>query len=253
MRILITGHKGFIGQNMVKALSDHDLDLCDWGDKYSLTGVDRVIHLGAISDTRCQDWEALQKQNVRYSIDLMDECQDRRIPIQISSSASVYGPNNTTFRETDDIYPANLYAKSKAAIETYFEMIYPVSPIQIFRYFNVYGPCEDHKGEQASPFHKFHEQAKTGTIKLFEGSDKFRRDFIHVDEVINIHKAFFDIDESGIWNIGTGETLSFNDVASLVGAEFSAKIEYIPMPEQLQAAYQKFTRADITKLRKTLG
>jgi ADP-L-glycero-D-manno-heptose 6-epimerase len=183
----------------------------------------------------------------------MDECQDRRIPIQISSSASVYGPNNTTFRETDDIYPVNLYAKSKAAIETYFEMIYPVSPIQIFRYFNVYGPCEDHKGEQASPFHKFHEQAKTGTIKLFVGSDKFRRDFIHVDEVINIHKAFFDIDESGIWNIGTGETLSFNDVASLVGAEFSAKIEYIPMPEQLQAAYQKFTRADITKLRSTLG
>ena len=252
MRILITGHKGFIGQNMVKALSDHDLDLCDWGDKYSLTDVDRVIHLGAISDTRCQDWDALHKQNVRYSIDLMDECQDRRIPIQISSSASVYGLNNTTFRETDTVAPANLYAESKVLVENHLHQMNPVSPVQLFRYFNVYGPYESHKGDQASPFHKFNEQAKTGTVKIFDGSDEFRRDFIHVDKVIQTHKAFFDVDESGIWNVGTGKTLSFKDVASLMSAKYSANIEYIKMPEGLQAAYQKFTCANTTKLERSL-
>ena len=209
MRILVTGHRGFIGQNMVKALSDHELALCEWGDQYSLHGVDRVIHLGAISDTRCQDWSALLEQNVNFSIALIDQCQQHGIPIQIASSASVYGPNNTTFCEDDPVAPANLYARSKAMVESYCREMKPTSPVHVFRYFNVYGPHEDHKGDQASPFHKFREQAKTGTIRIFEGSSGFKRDFIHVDRVIDVHKKFFKVDESGIWNVGTGETLSF--------------------------------------------
>ncbi len=140
MRILITGYKGFIGQNMVKAFADHELSVCEWGDEYSLYGIDRVIHLGAISDTRCNDWVALRKQNVSFTINLMERCQFYKVPLQIASSASVYGPNNTTFRETDPVNPANLYAESKALIEQYFHTMKPVSPIQIFRYFNVYGP-----------------------------------------------------------------------------------------------------------------
>lgn len=246
MRILITGHKGFIGQNMVKALAGHDLDLCEWGDKYSLYGIDRVIHLGAISDTRCDDWVALRKQNVGFTITLMERCQKYGIPIQIASSASVYGPNNTTFKETDPVNPANLYAESKALIEQYFQTMKPGAPIQIFRYFNVYGPHEDHKGDQASPFHKFREQAKTGTIKIFEGSEHFKRDFVHVDQVIQTHQAFFKINESGIWNVGTGKTMSFADVARLAADEFSAKIKTIPMP--ILNGYQKYTCADMTKL-----
>lgn len=252
MRILITGYKGFIGQNMVKALSEHELDLCEWGDEYSLYGIDQVIHLGAISDTRCDDWVALRKQNVGYSITLMERCQKYGIPIQIASSASVYGPHNTTFRESDPVAPANLYAESKALVESYFQNMRPDSPVQIFRYFNVYGPHEDHKGDQASPFHKFREQAKTGVIQLFEGSDQFRRDFIHVDEVINVHKKFFNIKESGIWNVGTGKTMSFEEVAHLASAEIPAKIQYIPMPKELQSAYQKYTQADLTKIKATL-
>jgi ADP-L-glycero-D-manno-heptose 6-epimerase len=246
MRILITGYKGFIGQNMVKAMADHDLDLCEWGDEYSLYGIDRVIHLGAISDTRCQDWVALRKQNVGFTITLMERCQKYGIPIQMASSASVYGPNNTTFREDDPVAPANLYAESKALIEEYFHTMRPVSPIQIFRYFNVYGPHEDHKGDQASPFHKFREQAKTGTIKIFEGSENFKRDFIHVDEVIKVHRNLLSFLGSGIWNVGTGKTMSFLDVAHLAASEFSAKIETIPMP--ILGGYQMYTCADMTKL-----
>jgi len=247
MRILITGHKGFIGQNMVNALADHELSLCEWGDDCSLFGVDQVIHLGAISDTRCQDWKALCKQNVAYTITLMERCQQQGIPIQIASSASVYGPDNTTFTESDPVAPANLYAKSKALVEQYFHTMKPKSPIQIFRYFNVYGPHEDHKGDQASPFHKFKEQAKTGAVQLFEGSDKFCRDFIHVNDVIKVHKKFFNVSESGIWNVGTGKTLSFEEVAKLsMGKEF-AKINYIPMPAEL-CGYQKYTKANCTKI-----
>lgn len=250
MRILITGHKGFIGQNMVKALAGHDLDLCDWGDNYSLYGIDQVIHLGAISDTRCQDWIALRKQNINYTVTLMERCQKWGIPIQIASSASVYGPNNTTFNEDDPVDPANMYATSKALVENYFKTMNPVSPIQIFRYFNVYGPHEDHKGDQASPFHKFREQAKTGVVRIFEGSEDFKRDFIHVDQVIEVHKKFFKISESGIWNVGTGQTMSFADVARLASEEFSAKIETIPMP--ILTGYQKYTCADMRKLKSTL-
>lgn len=246
MRILITGYKGFIGQNMVKAFADHELSVCEWGDEYSLYGIDRVIHLGAISDTRCNDWVALRKQNVSFTINLMERCQFYKVPLQIASSASVYGPNNTTFRETDPVNPANLYAESKALIEQYFHTMKPVSPIQIFRYFNVYGPHEDHKGDQASPFHKFREQAKTGTIKIFEGSENFRRDFIHVDEVIKVHRKLLIFLGSGIWNVGTGKTMSFADVARLAAEEFSAKIETIPMP--ILNGYQKYTCADMTKL-----
>jgi ADP-L-glycero-D-manno-heptose 6-epimerase len=246
MRILITGHKGFIGQNMVKAFSDHELSLCEWGDNYSLYGIDQVIHLGAISDTRCTDWDALRRQNVEFSLTLIERCQQKRIPIQVASSAAVYGANNTTFCETDKTAPGNMYALSKEMVEQYLGKITPVAPVQIFRYFNVYGPHEDHKGEQASPFHKFREQAKTGTIKIFEGSENFKRDFIHVGRVIEIHKKFFEIDKSGIWNVGTGRTMSFLDVAKLARAEFGAEIETIPMPDL--PGYQKFTQANVLKL-----
>jgi ADP-L-glycero-D-manno-heptose 6-epimerase len=202
--------------------------------------------LGAISDTRCTDWDALRRQNVEFSLTLIERCQQKRIPIQVASSAAVYGANNTTFRETDKTAPDNLYALSKEIIEQHLERINPVAPVQMFRYFNVYGPHEDHKGDQASPFHKFREQAKTGTIKIFEGSENFKRDFIHVGRVIEIHKKFFDIDKSGIWNVGTGRTMSFLDVAKLACAEFDAEIETIPMPDL--PGYQKFTQANVLKL-----
>lgn len=249
MRILITGYKGFIGQNMVKALSHHDLSLYEWGDEtYQLDGIEHVIHLGAISDTRCRDWNALKRQNVDFTIDLMERCQALEIPLQISSSASVYGLKNTTFKETDIPDPANMYAQSKSMIEDYFSQMQPTSPIQLFRYFNVYGPHEDHKGDQASPFHKFKLQSVEGCIRLFEGSDNFKRDFVPVETVIDTHKDFFNIRESGIWNIGSGVARSFLSVAEEIGGP----IEFIPMPEDLRSSYQGFTKANLDKLIETI-
>jgi ADP-L-glycero-D-manno-heptose 6-epimerase len=123
--------------------------------------------------------------------------------------------------------------------------------VQGFRYFNVYGPYEDHKGDQASPYHKFTKQAKeTGVIKIFEGSENFKRDFVSVETVVDVHRRFFTVHESGVWNIGTGIAKSFKEVAEEIARQYNAKIEYIPIPENIAKQYQKYTQADLTKLRK---
>lgn len=251
MRILITGYNGFIGQNMVNHFSaDHDLVLYEWGEQHpSLDGVDRVIHLGAISSTTYMDEQAIKAQNYDYSVRLISECVERQIPIQIASSASVYGTKNTTFRETDSVDPQNLYAKSKAAVEAFCGGLKTGSPVQLFRYFNVYGPHEGHKGDQASPQHKFNQQSQSlGYIRLFKGSMGFYRDFVPVERVIEVHEAFFEVDDSGIWNLGTGIPQSFLDVALSINSH----IKWIEMPDELKAGYQRYTCADTTKLDKYL-
>jgi ADP-L-glycero-D-manno-heptose 6-epimerase len=123
--------------------------------------------------------------------------------------------------------------------------------VQGFRYFNVYGPNEDHKGDQASPYHKFEKQAKElGIIKLFENSNNYYRDFVHVDNLIDVHKKFLNVKESGIWNIGTGKPKSFQQVAEEIAEKYKAKIEYIPMPDTVKNQYQTYTCANLDKLRK---
>jgi ADP-L-glycero-D-manno-heptose 6-epimerase len=251
MRILITGHKGFIGQNMVTCLGkEHDLVLYEWGEEHpSLDGVDQTIHLGAISSTTCTDEQALKTQNYDYSVWLISECVQRSIPIQVASSASVYGTKNVTFKETDEVDPQTLYAKSKAAIETFCSGLQASSPVQLFRYFNVYGPHEDHKGNQASPQHKFQEQVnELGYVKLFKGSENFYRDFVPVEYVIDVHKKFFAVEDSGVWNVGTGKPQSFFEVALSI----TDNIEWVDMPESLRLSYQKYTKANLEKLNQTL-
>lgn len=244
MAVLITGHKGFIGQNMMAALPD--AVGYEWGDgPLSLKGIDRVIHLGAISSTACTDQAQLQKQNVDFSIDLLDRCALRRIPVQFASSAAVYGPAATTFRESDPVAPRNLYAKSKRAVEEYILSRDWPMPVQAFRYFNVYGPHEDHK-DQPSPYSLFRRQAAdTGKIVVFAGSESICRDFVPVERVVEVHKRFFDLTVSGVYNIGTGKAVSFMDVARTVALETDAEIVTVPMP--YLPDYQRFTQADMTK------
>jgi len=223
MKILITGHQGFIGQNMMEALSsEHEVDGLEWNDTLpNLLGYDWVIHLGAITSTTEHDVEKVKENSLKF--------------------------------------PKSPYAWSKYLFDRFFEKFaeqgrWNKIKVQGFRYFNVYGPYEDHKGEQASPFHKFTTQAKeTGVIKLFEGSDRFFRDFIHVNEVVDIHKKFLKINKSGIFNVGTGKPRSFEDVAKEIAAEFNATIQYIPMPDNLKNQYQEFTCADLTHLEDTLN
>ena len=257
MKILITGDKGFIGGNAVKALSsEHNVICWDWSTNDILPNLDDsfdwVIHFGAISSTTETDVEKILKQNLDFSIWLVNTCNFHGINFQYSSSASVYGLG-TNFAENAPVDPRTPYAWSKYLFERYVQTNYWKIRTQGFRYFNVYGPGEDHKGNQASPYHQFTEQAiKTSRIKVFENSNNYLRDFVHVDQVIETHRKFFDVADSGIWNVGTGKVTSFMDVATEIGILYPSTIETIPMPEQLKSSYQKYTCADLTQMTTTL-
>ena len=247
MNILVTGYKGFIGQNLVEGLeNDHELSLFEWGDQLpEISQFDWVIHCGAISSTTEKDIDKVMTQNYDFSVELYNLCKNNAVNFQFSSSASVYGLNSE-FTEVSPVDPRTPYAWSKYLTERYILNHLPKDSVaQCFRYFNVYGPGESHKGEQASPFTKFEKQAKElGYVKVFENSNVYLRDFIHVDQIVDIHKKFFSVQESGVWNAGTGKTMSFQEVAE----QLNVPIKTIPMPENLKESYQTYTCADVTKL-----
>ena len=249
MKILLTGHKGFIGSNFLKYLNDYSFDTYEWGDEIpKISNYDWVFHIGAISSTTETDVEKVMRQNYDFTCWLIDECIRHDVNLQYSSSASVYGLK-TEFTESSPVDPRTPYAWSKYMTEKYCENRKHRNIIQGFRYFNVYGPGEEHKGGQASPYCQFERQAKeNGVVRVFEGSENFKRDFIQVNEVIETHLRFLRVRESGVWNVGTGKTTSFLDVAK----SFGVPIETIPMPENLKHSYQKYTCADLTKLDTTL-
>lgn len=255
MRILLTGHKGFIGSNMLKMLDGHEVNTFEWGESLpNVEGHDWVIHIGANSSTMFRHVELIMLQNYDFSIWLLSECYKHKVNFQYSSSASVYGMN-TEFSETSRVDPRSPYAWTKYLFEHYVETNYlkqnPTIKIQGFRYFNVYGPGEDHKEDQASPYHKFRKQYReTGKIKVFKNSDRYLRDFVPVEEVCKTHIDFFNVQESGIWNVGTGKPKSFLDVALSI-APLEA-IEFIDMPEILKSSYQEYTCADMTKTHNSL-
>lgn len=255
MKILVTGHLGFIGQNMVPFMKNegHSVFTHDWKESPyvpDVKGLDWVIHLGAISSTTDTDFRKVLDQNYDFSVDLFNRCAEHSVNLQWASSASVYGPYATHFAETYPPNPKSPYAWSKYLFERYVEKNRKYITVQGFRYFNVYGPHEDHKGDQASPQHKFALQAKEkGKILIFDGSDGFKRDFVPVQRVLEVHKSFLSIPKSGVWNVGTGKATSFQEVAE----SFSVPIGYIPMPSNISKHYQKYTCADLTKLNKDLA
>ena len=260
MKILITGNKGFIGSHFEtfwRSTKIHDVVTYDWQENTlpRVEGIDWVIHLGAISSTTERDVAKVIKQNVDFSVWLYEECRKYDVDMQWASSASVYG-SGTEFKESAPVDPRSPYAWSKYLFEHYVEKNPTHRKCQGFRYFNVYGPDgEEHKGSQASPFSQFKQQAaSTGIIKVFEGSDTMRRDFVHVSELIKVQFQFMnqDVNENGVWNIGTGATMSFMDVATMYANQYGALIQEIPMPDNLKQSYQYYTCADLTKLRQTI-
>lgn len=264
MKVLVTGSKGFIGQNMCKALKSNniDFDAFDILDGYTrpknlnITDYNWVIHLGAISSTTETDIKKIMDLNVSWSIELFEECKKYNTNLQWASSASVYGKRNISsglFKESDICKPENYYAMSKYLIEKYIEKSNYNTTVQGFRYFNVYGDYEDHKGSQASPVHQFTKQAKeTGIIKIFENSDKCLRDFVPVHLVVDTHIKMLRIKQSGVYNIGTGTTKSFLQIAEEVAKKYNAIIQEIPFPESLKTQYQYYTCSDNTKINNTL-
>jgi ADP-L-glycero-D-manno-heptose 6-epimerase len=226
----------------------------DWGDEFpDVSGYDWVIHLGAISSTTESDVEKVMRQNYDFSVALFEECVFYGVNMQYASSAQYYGLGKN-FSENAPPDPRSPYAWSKYLFERYVKQNQPNDIIvQGFRYFNVYGPGEGHKGDQSSPFTKFRKQKEElGYITVFEPAGKYKRDFIHVDDVVNYHLKFLKVKESGVWNIGTGQAKSFLEIAQSVGGE-SVEIREIPVPDHIRPFYQEWTCADMTKTKETLS
>lgn len=257
MNILITGHQGFVGKNMMGYLKSrgHHVEGFEYVPNVvpDVSRYDWVIHLGAITSTTERDVEKVLDQNLEFSVRLLTICDMQGVNLQYASSASVYGPNRD-FREDAPALPQSPYAWSKYLFDRFVNQGGFNILVQGFRYFNVYGDFEDHKGDQSSPVTKFRKQAReTGKIRLFEKSENYLRDFVCVEDICKLHEKFFDVDESGIWNVGTGTPRSFRDIADAVCQKEKAEIIEIPIPDTLKGQYQEYTCADLTKLNKTVN
>ena len=292
--IIVTGGAGFVGSNLVMALNQRgrsdilvvddlkdgtkfknlvDAEIADFKDKdvflqqllapqHSFGPVEAVFHNGACSDTTEWDGRYMMSVNYEYSKALLDYCQTRGIPFLYASSAAVYGGGTVFKEERGNETPLNVYGYSKFLFDQYVRRRMQTglkSQVAGFRYFNVYGPREQHKGKMASTAFHFNNQIlETGKCKLFQGSDGYgdgeqRRDFIHVDDVCAVNLWFWEHPKcSGIFNLGTGRAQPFNDVAkAVIKYHGKGKIEYIPFPDVLKGRYQSFTEADLTALRAT--
>lgn len=255
MKILVTGSEGFIGKNLVQFLKNNNQEVTgiDIDDDFpDLSEFTDLIHLGAITSTTYRDVDKILKNNLDYSIKLLDLCEEHGVNFQYASSASVYG-SLTSFSEDGEVSPQSPYAWSKYLFDRYVkENLYNYSiTVQGFRYFNVYGPHEEHKRYQASPYTKFSTQAKQfRKIQIFYNSESYLRDFVAVEDVCKVHLQMLNVMESGIYNVGTGKAVSFRQVADAIAEKYNATIECVQMPDNLIGQYQEYTCADISKLKK---
>lgn len=242
--IVVTGASGFIGKRLMNTAQGPILGLdiltCEAIFDLDWSTIKRVYHLGAISSTTETDIGKIYKYNIDYTLRVFAKCIEHQVPISYASSASVYG--NWSIAGYN---PLNYYALSKATIDMWVEdNKHKFSNIRGYRFFNVYGEGEEHKGNQASPVHTFIKQAtETGIIKIFDEEGDGERDFIYVGDVVN--RMLADVRPSGIYDLGTGYTYKFSDVANLIADKFDAKIEVIPFPTHLKGKYQHYTRSKI--------
>ncbi len=218
--------------------------------------IETIFHLGACSNTMENNKNYLMENNYLYSKKILNFCLENKIRLIYASSASVYGYGQDGFEEKRYCeHPLNNYALSKILFDNYVRKIKNLgSQIVGIRYFNVYGPQENHKGKMASAIYHFHNQnLSEKKIELFEGSEDFSRDFIHVDDAVKVNLFFFENSIiNGIFNCGTGKAESFSKIANIMSGLYGeeTKIEFVHFPEDLKGKYQKFTKADLTKLRK---
>ena len=313
-RIVVTGAAGFIGSNIIAGLNARgltdiiavddltqgdkfrnlaDLQIADYVDAATFYDefaaghygqVEAVFHEGACSDTMESDGKYMMANNYTLSWHLFQACQKRGARLLYASSAATYG-GSSTFREDPAFEaPLNVYGYSKLLFDqrmrrecgANFERTKAGRTHQVvgFRYFNVYGPREQHKGRMASvAFHQYHQFQAEGRVKLFGEYGGYAaggqmRDFVFIDDVVAVNLWFFDNPaQVGIFNLGSGRAQPFNDVASSVVnalralrgdaalplADIAAQglVEYVPFPDALRGKYQCYTQADLTALRAT--
>ena len=251
--ILVTGHKGFIGGHLCAALRERGATVLGVDKEHDSVKALRseeftaVFHMGAISDTTCNDRSLLVKTNVHLTHELAFWCRKRGIPFIYASSASVYGNQTRGL-----LQPLNLYAQSKARADVEMEM--PDRKYGLWygcRFFNVYGPGEAHKGAQASMVHQIIQTIRDGERpRLFEPGAK--RDFVHVDDVVKVMLWLWqNRPATGFYDIGTGRSETFEAVVDTIEKVMGVYNGYteIPMPESLRHKYQFNTKADLSRLR----
>lgn len=312
MTIIVTGAAGFIGANIVKALNERgetdivavdnltradkfrnlvDCEISDYLDKTDFVArfqrrefgrVRAIFHEGACSDTMETDGRYMMENNFRYTRALFEACQAQTVPFLYASSAATYGASETFVETREYEKPLNVYGYSKFLFDQIVRRAMRDAggklPSQVagFRYFNVYGAREAHKGRMASvAFHNFNEFRANGRVKLFGEYNGYAagtqsRDFVSVEDVVKVNLHFFDHPErSGIFNLGTGRAQPFNDIAVAVINTLRAEtgeaalslddmvkqglVEYIPFPDALRGKYQCFTQANIDHLRQVGG
>ncbi len=306
-RIVVTGAAGFIGSNIVKGLNARgltniiavddlsqgdkfrnlaDLQIADYVDQdvfYSAFSegaygqVEAVFHQGACSDTMHSDGKYMMANNYTLSCGLYETCQRKGARLLYASSAAIYGGSSVFTEDMANERPLNVYGYSKLLFDQ--KMRRELGPefaarhqVVGLRYFNVYGPREQHKGRMASvAYHQFNQFRAEGKVKLFGeyggyASGAQMRDFVFIDDVVAVNLWFFDNPQAcGIFNLGSGRAQPFNDVAlavvnslraqagqpqlTLAQAVSQGLIEYIPMPQGLHGKYQSYTQADLTRLR----
>jgi ADP-L-glycero-D-manno-heptose 6-epimerase len=313
-RIVVTGAAGFIGANLIKGLNargfDHiiavddltqgdkfrnlvDLKIADYVDasvfydafaQGAYGQVEAIFHEGACSDTMEADGKYMMDNNYTTSVNLFHACQKRGARLLYASSAATYG-GSETFQEVPAYeHPLNVYGYSKLLFDQRMRLecgadfvrsiVGKTSQVVGFRYFNVYGPREQHKGRMASvAFHQFNQFKAEGKVKLFGEYGGYApgaqlRDFVFIDDVVAVNLWFFDHPGiSGIFNLGTGRAQPFNDVASSVVNTLRALqgepvlsleamvqaglIDYVTFPDALRGKYQCYTQADLSALRAT--
>ena len=313
-RIVVTGAAGFIGRNIIQGLNARGLDDIiavddlTQGDKFrnlvdlkisdyldasvfyeqfahgSMGQVEAVFHEGACSDTMESNGKYMMDNNYGLSVGLFHACQKRGARLLYASSAATYGGSEVFKEEPANERPLNVYGYSKllfdqrmrreCGVDFKRSVVGKTSQVVGFRYFNVYGPHEQHKGRMASvAYHQFHQFQTEGRVKLFAdyggyGPGAQLRDFVFVDDVVAVNLWFFDHPgHSGIFNLGSGQAQPFNDVAqavvntlrgqrgepaqSLADMVAQGLVEYIPFPEALRGKYQCYTQADLSALRGT--
>jgi ADP-L-glycero-D-manno-heptose 6-epimerase len=299
MYCIVTGAAGFIGSKLVEGLNRRGItdviavdnlahadkfrnlanaEIADYLDQADFIAnlerlegaVEAVFHQGACSDTMETDGRYMLDNNYTYSRRLLDWCQDEEVPFIYASSASVYGAGPDFREERRYEKPLNVYGYSKFLFDQYVRRMLERKNAQVagLRYFNVYGPNEQHKGRMASvAYHAYQQLFGGGKVKLFVGSGGYadgeqRRDFVYVEDTVDVNLWLLERrDVSGVFNCGTGRAQTFNELAAAVinavqDTRLSVKemvqkglIEYIPFPAGLADRYQSYTQADLTRLR----